>query len=641
MQASVPAQGTQSRPREAVTPRAVLLGLALIPLNAYWVILAEMRWYMVLTLNPLFVTPVFFLLILVLINSAVRAWRPRWAFSVPELLTVYLMLAVSCTVATHDFVINLMSVIGWGPWYATAENKWADLILPHMPTWALVGDESVLRGYFEGDSSPYRAEVLAAWMKPLLIWIGFMLVAFGTMICLNVLVRRAWIEETKLSFPVVRLPLAMVGLESTGFFRSKAMWIGLAIPIISGTLNGLAQLYPHLPHIQTRARWHWWPTPPWNMMGSVPTSLYPFAIGLGYFVPLDVLFSCWFFYLFIKLQLVVGYYLGSARLPGYPYVMEQGIGAWTTYGALILYVTRHHWARLLTAIVRRRPLDDEGELLPYRQAFFGALIGMGLLIGFWRLVGMTILPAAIAVGTYFLLALCITRVRAEAGSQHTVWDLEPMNLFGLVDTRWLGRGNIIGAGLSHWFWRLNRSHAMPTQLEGLRIWHAGGFSPRSLLWPLVVATIAASLAGPWACLHVGYREGVAAKCIGFGRWTGYEMFNWLQHMLVHGRPLQWPRLIAVGAASGLTLALWLLQARYPWLWLHPLGYCAGPGLIWVWFPFLIAWLAKGLIVRYGGQTGYRRMIPFFLGLVLGDYLTGAVWAIVSPGLNFQGYQIFH
>ena len=89
------------------------------------------------------------------------------------------------------------------------------------------------------------------------------------------------------------------------------------------------------------------------------------------------------------------------------------------------------------------------------------------------------------------------------------------------------------------------------------------------------------------------------------------------------------------------LALWGLQARYTWVWLHPLGYCAGPSLNWVWLPFAIAWLAKALIVRYGGQTAYRRWSPFFLGLVLGDYLTGAAWALVSPALGFQGYRIFH
>lgn len=623
-----------------MTPRAILLGAALIPLNAYWVILAELRWYQILTLNPLFVTPVFFLLVLVGLNGLLRAVRPCWAFSVAELLVVYVMLAVSCTVATHDFAINLVTLVSWGAWFSTPENKWEETIGPYMPRWAVVTDRDALKGFHEGGTSMYHADILLAWAQPLGVWIGFMLVLFGVMLCLNVMVRRAWIEETKLSFPAVRLPLAMTGLDVPGFWHSRLMWGTAALPVVNGTLNGLAVLYPALPHFVTRARWPTFRNPPWNMLW-MPYSFYPFAIGLGYFVPLDVLFSCWFFYLFIKLQVVVGYYVGLTRVPGYPFMAEQLIGAWTTYGILIVYITRHHWKRLLRDLWSRAPLGDQDELLPYRHAFYGALVGIAALIGFWRAVGMTFLPATIAVGIYFLLSLCITRIRADAGSQHTCWDLEPMNLFGLVDTHLLGRGNIIGAGLSHWFWRLNRSHAMPTQLEGLKMAHDAGVRPRELLWPLVVATVLASLTGPWACLQVGYNAGAEAKCIGFARWAGYESYGWMSHMLVQGRGLEWPRWVAVGAGSLITLGLWGMQARYTWLWFHPLGYCVGPWLYWVWFPFLIAWVLKYLIVRYGGHRLYRRMMPAFLGLTLGDYLIGSIWAVLGPALNIQGYQIFH
>ena len=333
------------RPRSPVSLRAVLIGLALIPLNAYWVILAELRWYMILTLNPLFVTPVLFLLVLVCLNAVLRALRPAWALSVPELIIIYVMLAVSCTVATHDFGINLVTVLGWGSWFASPENKWEDVIFPYMPRWALVWDNEALRGFMEGGETLYRGAVLRAWTGPLLIWIGFMLVSFWTMLCLNVLIRKAWIEETKLSFPVIRLPLAMVGMDIPRFYSSRILWMGAALPFVNGVMAGLARLYPALPFLQTRARWPAFVDPPWNMLGA-PYSFYPFAIGLGYFVPLDVLFSCWFFYLFIKAQVVVGYYLGVTRLPGYPFVMEQGIGAWTTYAGLLLYVTRGHWSRL-------------------------------------------------------------------------------------------------------------------------------------------------------------------------------------------------------------------------------------------------------------------------------------------------------
>jgi phage shock protein PspC (stress-responsive transcriptional regulator) len=599
-----------------------------------------MRWYLVLTLNPLFVTPVFFLLALIAVNAVLRLVRPAWVFSVGEMLIVYIMLAISCTVATHDFVINLMTMVGWGAWFATPENKYEQTLLPHMPRWSMVWDTGALKGFMDGDASLYRASVLGAWLVPLAIWVGFMLVLFGVMLCLNVMVRRAWIEETKLSFPVVRLPMAMVGLDAPRFFASKAMWVGLALPVISGTLNGLAQLYPALPHLQTRAHWPQFAAPPWNMLGA-PYSFYPFAIGLGYFVPLDVLFSCWFFYLFIKLQIIVGWYVGLTRLPGFPYMTEQGMGAWATYGVLILYITRQRWQKVLGSLWKERGLEDEGEMLSYRAAFYGVVVGMAALIGFWRVVGMTMAPAVLAVVLYFLLALCITRVRAEAGSQHTAWDLEPMNIFGLVDSRLLGRGNIIGAGMSHWFWRLNRSHAMPTQLEGMRMWQAAGLRPRDLLWPIVAATVVSSLAGPWAVLHVAYTEGAATKCIGYARWTGYESYGWMMNMLTAGRTLEWPRIIAVLASAGLVMALWVMQARYPWMWLHPLGPAAGNFLIWVWCPFMIAWAVKYAIVRFGGQKVYKAMVPFFLGLVLGDYVTGAVWSMISQMLKVPGYQIFH
>ena len=296
---------------------------------------------------------------------------------------------------------------------------------------------------------------------------------------------------------------------------------------------------------------------------------------------------------------------------------------------------------MFASLWRGGSAEDRTELIPQRVALLGAGVGIALLIAFWQVIGMSLLPAIISVGLYFLLSLCITRVRAEAASQHTVWDLEPMRVLPLLGTRLLSKGTLVGAGLSHWFWRLNRSHAMPTQLEALKIGHDAGLTPRQLALPIVLATIAACIAGPWACLHVGYTEGMAAKCIGFAQWTGTETFNWLQTMTTVGWPLEWPRLFAVAGASAFTLVLWVLRNRYTWLGFHALGYCAGPGLIWVWFPFLLAWVAKGLILRYGGQETYRRMIPFFLGLVLGDYVIGSIWAILSPLLNYQGYQIFH
>jgi hypothetical protein len=634
-------QPPSAEPPRGVTRRAIIIGLLLIPLNAYWLMVAELRWYQILTLNPLFVTPIFFLLLGLIANSFLRRLAPRYAFSPIELATIYVILAVSCTISTHDYGINLMSTVGWPAWFATPENKWEATLFPSLPKWLFVWNQQALKGYYEGGSSLYRWDTLCAWLTPLAIWLPFALVCAGIMFCLNVLIRRAWIEETKLSFPVVRLPLAMLGADVPRFFTNRLMWLGVLLPVISGNLAGLHQLYPAVPFFQTRAQYFRFGTFPWNWLNWTPYSFYPFAIGMGYFVPTAVLFSCWFFFVFSRLQYVFGAYFGLVQLPGYPYINEQSIGAWTTYAGLLLYLTRAHWKRLVNGVRRGEAFDDREELLPYRFALVGCLLGLAALIGFWHAVGMSLIPTLVTLSLYFLLALAITRVRAEAGSQHTVWDLEPRNVFNLVDSKLLTRGDLVGGALSHWFWRLNRSHMMPTQLESLKIAEVLGLRSRDWAATLILATLVSTVAGPWAYLHVIYREGATAKCIGFAQWTGHESFDWLQSMMTTGHAFELPRLIVTVGASLLILGLWGLQARYVWLPLHPLGYCVGPWMVWSWFPFLIAWAVKSLILRYGGQPAYRNLTPFFLGLILGDYLTGSAWAIIGPLLQVQGYQIFH
>lgn len=631
----------QDFPPRGVTSRAIIIGLLLIPLNAYWMMIAELRWYQVLSLNPLFVTPIFFLLGGLLVNALVRRLRAGWTLSPVELATIYVMLVMSCTFATHDYVINLMSIVGWPAWFATPENKWEVTLWPHLPRWLFVWDARSLKAYYDGGSTLYHWPNFRPWILPMGVWVPVVLVMVGVMFCLNVLVRRAWIEETKLSFPVVRLPLAMLGADVRGLFASRVMWIGFAIPAVLGTLTGLNKLYPAVPHFQTTARLLPRLNPPWHRLYGTYISFYPFQVGLAYFVPADVSFSCWFFYLFVRFQNVLGEYFGLSKLPGFPYLNEQCIGAWLTYALLLMYLTRSHWRKLIVGIVRGEAFDDRSELLPYRWALAGCAGGVVVLLAFWRAVGMSLLPSLGTLATYYLLALAITRIRAEAASQHTVWDLEPRYTFALVDSRLLTRGDFVGGAISHWFWRLNRSHQMPAQLESLKIADFLGLKPRALTATLVTATVVSALAAVWAYLHVIYREGATAKCIGFARWTGIEAFGWLQQMLTVGNAFDWRRLAAVFTASSLTLGLWGLQVRSSWLMLHPLGYCAGPWLVWSWFPFMLAWFLKSVILRYGGQPAYRRLTPFFLGLILGDYTTGAIWAIIGPVLGIQGYQVFH
>ena len=50
---------------------------------------------------------------------------------------------------------------------------------------------------------------------------------------------------------------------------------------------------------------------------------------------------------------------------------------------------------------------------------------------------------------------------------------------------------------------------------------------------------------------------------------------------------------------------------------------------YLWFPFLVCWLVKWVLLKYGGIHGYRRAVPLFLGLVLGDFVLGCIWTILG------------
>lgn len=628
--------------QQGVSLRAVLIGLALVPLNCYWVIASELRWYVMLTVNPLFVTPIFYLFFLVCVNAGIRRFIPRYVFKPAELIVIYIILVMSCTIATHDFLINLMSTIGWAKWFATPENRWETTFFPYLPKWLLITNKEVLKGYFNGNRSLYDPQVMAVWLKPLACWSVFVFAVGWMMMCMSVMLRRAWTDETRLSFPIVRLPLALTEEFAPGsVLRSSAFWMGFAVAAGFGIINGLHEWIPNIPFFQTRARPILFATPPGNTTWPFFHSYYPFAIGLAYLVPLDVSFSCWFFYLFMKAQSVLGYQLGLGSIPDFPFVMEQGIGAWTAFGVALLYVNRHYLAGVVRLALQPQSKADANEPMSYRVAFFGLIAGMLVFYVFWRAAGMSPGWVIVVLALYLLLAICITRVRAEAGGQHTVWDLEPKNLFRLFDSNTIGPSNLTAAAVSHWYWRLNRSHIMPSQFEAFKLAQEHKIKLRSLVLPMMAAIALATVCGLWACLHVFYSEGALAKCSGFAVWTGSETYNWLGSSISSGfksEPIRW---FVVGGSAIFVVMLSYMRARFIWFPFHPLGYCIGPGLMWLWCPFLIAWVVKLFVLRYGGLRLYRKTLPFFLGMVLGDYMIGAIWSLIGVVFHIQGYQIFH
>ncbi len=638
--------------RGGVSARAVLVGLLLIPVTVYWITVTEVRWY---TLDgtslPLFIQPVFFLFLLCVLNGIVRRLRGRAIFQQGELLVVYIMVALACVFAGHDLLQNLFGTVGHPYRFVTPSNGWEARFFAYLPNWLLVRDTDSLTGFYGGSTNIYaNAYLMRPWVRPLCWWALFVMAQVVFFLCFNILIRRQWTEHEKLTFPLVQLPLAMTDPTArTPFWKSRVMWAGFATASLVTLWNGLAYLYPSIPYIAfkqyniTEA----FTDRPWSAMGGTNVWLYPFAIGLAYFIPLDLSFSCWFFFVWRKAQQVLGAVLGldAAANRGWPFFSEQSSGAWIGLILILAWANRAYLARVTgMTFGLRRPDVPRGELRSYRWAFAGLSGGALFLWFFFQQMGMTGTIALYFLLLYAGLCIAITRVRAELGTPHEINFVSPNNLLiNLIGTSQLGPANLTAMACTHWFNRGYRCHPSPNQLESFKMAEDGRIVLRRLYLLTLAASGFALFVTCWANLDITYAAGGTAKAAaGFKKWVGDESFNrlngWLKTPIVpEARNLGW-----IAGGLGFTLFLKAMRGAFVWWPFHPAGYALALSyaMDYFWFAFMVSWLIKLLLVRYGGMRLHAAAAPYFLGLIMGDYVSGSVWAIYGPAMGISTYKIF-
>jgi hypothetical protein len=653
-----PAQGpVLAPPADSVAPvarrlfslRAVFIAFALIPLNCLWIVHTEIvRYSGHPTTTSLFFNVIFSLTMLIAVNALLKRWRPAWAFSQAELLVVYTLLSLGSAMVGHDAYQVLIATLTHPFWFATEGNKWESLFFSSLPRWLMMDDPDALRGYFTGNTTLYRTQFLLAWVRPVLIWTAFFTVLLFMMLCLNLIWRRQWTEHERLSFPIIQLPLAMTEERGT-LFRSRNLWLGFAAAAFIDTLNTLNRNYPSFPAVPIRDinLQTYIVDLPWRAIGSTPLCFFPFVIGIGFLLPLELSFSCWFFYLYWKVQrLLTAAYGWSEGRPDFPYIPEQSTGAFLGVCIFVLWVSRHHIGRVLReAFLGGASQRLPGDALTYRQAVFGFLGGLAALVVFFQIAGVPPLIGVVFFVLFFMLSMAVNRMRAELGSPaHDLHYAGPDQVIPAV----LGPRNLppttLGAFALCWgFNRAYRSHPMPHQMEGMKLAQMTGIPARALFWVMLLAGIWGSLCAFWALLHVYYQFGAAsAKILGPATWFGWEPYRKLATFT--GAPPFRDPLETTFIGVGLGVALALIGARSHFLWwpFHPVGLAVSSSwaMNYMWFPLFLAWLAKAAILRAAGLRGYRDALPFFFGLILGEFVVGSVWNLAGLFFDLEIYRFW-
>ena len=563
------------------------------------------------------------------------------------------MIVTGACLASHDLIQDLFGTLGHPAHFANDTNQYEKLFWRYLPHNMYVWNKPALDGFYGGGKDPFVWSILQFWVKPLALWGSLLIVLIAMMLAINVLIRKQWTENEKLVFPLVQLPIAMTAEDSgPKFFSNRLMWMGFGLAFLIGLVNGLHVLYPSMPVLEGIKAYPLAPyfqNRPWsaiNRLRDCNISMYPFTVGLAYFIPLDLSFSCWFFYVARKLWQVFGAMMGwdAAGTSAFPYWDAQSSGAWLALSIIILLGTLPHIKSVWKLAFRATGSTEEmAEAALYRKSFYVLGLGAAFLVVLSKYMGLPPLLAIIFFAVYFLLSLAMTRVRAELGTPHEIYFVNPQQIMlSLLGFNAIGIANMTILQSMYWFNRCYRSHPMPNQLEAMKMADGTKIKLKSLVAVLMLSAVVGLLTSYWASVHVTYQAGAAAKCLGFKSWVGAESFDHLSNM-IKNKPttdLAW-MLNMVGGAL-MVIGLKSMRGAFVNWPFHPAGYALAISFAmdYFWFAIFVGWLVKLIIIRYGGMKLHNTFVPFFLGLILGDFFIGSIWSLVGMAIHTQAYKVF-
>jgi hypothetical protein len=645
--------------REAAV--AMTLGVFLILLTALAIRHSEMVTgrYISHGIPPL---PAFtFVLVLGLLKPVLQRKAPRLAPTRGQILLVYIMLTVATVLSgayqIRAFLPHLVALqYQERPEGQMPSSSYASF----LPSWLAPHNPKVVLDYYNGASD--GAIPWTAWLTPLAAWSLFLIALFTAVYCLMQLVQKQWTQNEKLSFPLLILPLAMT-MEDQSTYGSKRLakslfLFGFGCAVAFNGLNILHIIRPAIPSpgfYMTFTESFGVLDRPWTPLGSISIFYMLEAIGIGYFVPLEVTFSAWFFYICNRLFAVAGSAAGYDQT-GFPFTQEQSAGGYLAMGFTLLWSLRHTFRESWRRSFHR--LHGEEPALRERWAWIGLISTSVFVLGFCYAAGFSLKLAIPFFAILFIFVLVYARIRAETGVPFGF--IYPFSLpkEGLING--LGFQNALGMGgpramvlFSTMAW-LSRHHLMEEhaayQLDGIKLAREGRIGTRTVTIALLLAFVVGLGAAYWVHLSAYYAMGsnMAAGGAGAGEFRAIVAQQEYQQMASHisSPPARdSARLLAISGGFLFTLALQWLRLRWIGSPFHPIGFLISTAYgdsSALWFPLFVAWMLKALLLKLGGLRMYRTGIPFFLGLTIGHFfMAGILWPVFSLFLAPEASRAYH
>ena len=98
----------------------------------------------------------------------------------------------------------------------------------------------------------------------------------------------------------------------------------------------------------------------------------------------------------------------------------------------------------------------------------------------------------------------------------------------------------------------------------------------------------------------------------------------------------WIRIGTLRSSGVRCLTTTAARQRFLWWPFHPLGFPVSLLFGTVFFSVFLAWLIKIIALKYGGPRTYALTRPFFIGVVVGQFLAAGLWLVVDGFTGMVG-----
>jgi len=602
--------------------------------------------------------PFFILAWLTLLAAGLgRLFRGRTVLTGTDLLVCWMLMVVVSGVAHTGLVRTFFITLTAPLHFATEGNQWKAVLGPLLPPGWYPADaeavETLYNGLAGGYAMPWRQVVAAipwrAWAGPLAAWGVFVGLCFFVLLCLTNLFSRQWVSNERMNFPLLRLPEVLTGAVDQGglaaLLTDRFLLCGLLCSVVLHTVNGIAFYDPSVPQIPTLilAGPYFPKTGLFSGFTKLKIYFYPAFIGFAFLTARQISLSFWAFFL------LGGFVYGVFDLIGQQYPASalgvtfgptlampeetQMIGAYGVFFLFLLWLARHHLRETARDALRFRFRSaDEAEWVGAPASLWGLVCGSGALVAWSVSFGMPLFQAVLLFGAFFMVMLVASRIICQGGIAYFTLTAAPTDgLLAFFGAGLFGRMALLMAAVMQKVLFVDlRESLLPSLFHAAKVGEKR--RPKLLYLAAIVCALALAVGVSFAAmLAVCHKYGLRDLQVDWETQTVTTAYENVQRLI---EAPAGPNATVIGftlAGAAVMFALVVAYQRFYWWPIHPLGFLTmySSAMRILWFSFFLGWLCNHLTLRYGGIVLLKRVRLLFIGLILGDFLMGGLFALIG------------